>query len=296
MLIFTSEGKLHWIKVHEIPQAGRRTKGRPIVNLLGLSSDEQMTAVVPVREFKEGKFVVMATEKGKIKKTPLTAFSNPRKGGILAVSLSGGDKLVGALLSDGDDEICLATSMGKAIRFKEKDIRAMGRSAQGVKGISIKKTDGVVGMVKVMPEATILTVTEKGFGKRTEFEEYRLQSRGGSGIINMKVVDKNGKVVGIKSVKETNEIMLISRNGMVVRVAVKGIRKSGRSTQGVRVISLNTKDSLTSIASVVAKEKEEKGISEEASLNSNGDIPPEDTGADDVNGALLEEDTEAAEE
>ena len=259
MLIFTSAGKLYWLKVHEIPQAGRRTKGRPIVNLLGVSGDEIITSVLPVREFKEGKFVVVATEQGKIKKTSLTAFSNPRKGGIIAITLGKGDRLIGSLLSEGTDEICLATAEGKAIRFKEKDIRSMGRSAQGVKGISLKKKDKVVGMVKVVSDGTLLTVTENGFGKRTAFDAYRLQSRGGSGIINLKVVKKNGPVVGIKSVREENEIMLISKHGMVVRVAVKGISKVGRATQGVRVISLKSPDKLTSVASVVSKEEEDAG-------------------------------------
>ncbi|MDP8298856.1 MAG: DNA gyrase subunit A [Candidatus Tantalella remota] len=256
LLIFTSEGKLHWLKVHELPQAGRRTKGRPIVNLLGLSSDEKITSVVPVREFTEGRFVVMATEQGKVKKTPLTAFGNPRKGGIISITLGKGDQLIGSVLSDGQDEICLATASGKAIRFAEKNIRAMGRSAQGVKGISLKKKDTVVGMVKVETEGTLLTVTEKGFGKRTEFDAYRLQTRGGSGIINLKIVEKNGPVVGVKSVRETTEIMLISQKGMVVRVAVNGISKTGRSTQGVRVINLKAGDKLTSVATVVATEED----------------------------------------
>jgi len=254
MLVFTSKGKLHWLKVHEIPQAGRRTKGRPIVNLLGLEQGENVTTVVPVREFTEGHYVVMATEKGIIKKTELKAFSNPRKGGIIAITVEKDDELIGSLLSDGKDEICLATRSGKAIRFKEEDIRPMGRSARGVKGIRLQKKDAVVGMVKTDENGTILTVTEKGFGKRTEFEAYRLQSRGGSGVINMKIVGKNGPVVGIKSVKDEDEIMLISKHGMVVRAAVKDISKVGRSTQGVRVIRLNAKDELIGIASVVARE------------------------------------------
>jgi DNA gyrase subunit A len=263
MLIFTSAGKLYWLKVHEIPQAGKRTKGRPIVNLLGVSEGEKITSVVPVREFKEGHFVVMATAQGKIKKTPLNAFKNPRRGGIIAMTLGKGDHLIGSLLSDGNDEICLATASGKAIRFKETGIRAMGRSAQGVKGITLKKKDAVVGMVKAISDNTLLTVTENGFGKRTEFDAYRLQSRGGSGIINLKVVKKNGQVVGVKPVKEGNEIMLISKQGMVVRVAVKGISKVGRATQGVKVIALKSSDKLTSVASVVAKEEEE-AVEEEA--------------------------------
>ncbi len=258
MLVFTSEGKLHWVKVHEIPQAGRRTKGRPIVNLLGLSSEEAITSVMPVREFTEGKFVVMATEQGKIKKTPLTAFNNPRKGGIIAMTLAEGDRLIGSVLSEGKDQICLATANGKAIRFEEEDIRSMGRSAQGVKGITLKKKDKAVGMVKVDSDGTMLTVTEKGFGKRTRFDAYRLQSRGGSGIINLKIVSKNGPVVGVKCVRDQHEIMLISTGGMVVRVAVSGINKTGRDTQGVRLINLKGTDKLTSVASVVAKEEEEE--------------------------------------
>ncbi len=258
MLIFTSEGKCHWLKVHEIPQAGKRTKGRPIVNMLGIRDTEKLTAVVPVREFAEGKFVVMATEQGKIKKTPLEAFSNPRKGGIIAMTLGKEDQLIETIISEGDDQICLATASGKAIRFKEKDIRSMGRTAQGVKGMSLGKKDQVVGMVKVNPDASLLTVSENGFGKRTEFEEYRVQSRGGSGIINLKVVAKNGPVVGIKALRDEDEIMLISKRGMVVRVAVKGISKVGRATQGVRVITLKAQDKLTSIASVVSREEEEE--------------------------------------
>ncbi len=256
MLVFTSKGKLHWLKVHEIPRVGRRTKGRPIVNLLGVSPEEQITSVVPVREFNEGRFVVMATEQGKIKKTPLKAFSHPRKAGIIAVTLGKGDRLIGSVLSSGDDEICMATANGKAIHFNEKDIRPMGRGAQGVKGITIGKKDRVVGMVKADPDGTLLTVTEKGYGKRTEFDAYRLQSRGGSGVINMKIVEKNGPVVGVKSVREENEIMLISTQGMIVRVAVNGISKIGRSTQGVKVINLKPTDKLTAIASVVTKEEE----------------------------------------
>lgn len=258
LLIFTNEGKLHWLKVHEMPQAGRRTKGRPIVNILELGEDEQITSVMPVREFTEGSFVVMATEEGKIKKTSLTAFSNPRKGGIIAISLTKGDRLVASLLSSGADQLCIATKQGKAIRFSEKDIRAMGRSAQGVKGISLSKKDRVVGMVKAEPDHTLLTISEKGYGKRTLFESYRLQKRGGTGVINLKVVKKNGPVVGVKGVDEDNEVMLISEKGMIVRVPTSGISEIGRSTQGVRVINLAEGDRLTGVASVVARKEEEK--------------------------------------
>jgi len=262
MLVFTSEGKLHWLKVHEIPQVGRRNKGRPIINLLGVSQNETISSVVPVREFTKGHFVVMATNQGKIKKTPLEAFSNPRKGGIIAITLGKGDSLISSVLSEGKNQICIATEQGKAIRFDEKDIRSMGRSAQGVKGITLRKNDKAVGMVRVDPSGTLLSVTERGYGKRTEFEEYRLQSRGGSGVINLKIVAKNGKVVGIRTVREENEIMLVSIQGMVVRVAVKGISKIGRATQGVRLINLKSTDKLTSVANVVAKAEEEDALDE----------------------------------
>jgi len=255
LLVFTNKGQLHWVKVHEIPQAGKRTKGKPIVNLLSIEQDEKVTAVVAVREFKEGAYVVMATKQGKIKKTDLSAFSNPRKAGIIAVTLEKGDSLIGAVLSNGDDEICLATRLGKAIRFNEKGIRPMGRGAAGVRGINLKGKDEVIGMAKVEKDTALLSVTENGFGKRSDFGDYRLQSRGGSGVINMKIVAKNGPVEGVLAVREEDEVMLISRQGMVVRVAVNGIRKCGRASQGVRVISLNAKDVLTSVASVVVKEE-----------------------------------------
>ncbi|MBF0252871.1 MAG: DNA gyrase subunit A [Candidatus Omnitrophica bacterium] len=257
ILNFTTKGKLYWIKVHELPQAGRRTKGRPIVNLLGVDTGETVSAILPIRKFEDGQFVVMATERGKVKKTDLKAFSNPRKGGIIAITLEKDDSLIEAILSDGTNEVCLATRAGKSIKFKEKDIRCMGRTAQGVKGISLKKDDIIVGMVKSEPEACILTVTEKGYGKRTAFDEYRLQGRGGSGVINMKVTEKNGRVVGIKTVKDEDEIMLITKSGMLVRVEVKGISKIGRSTQGVRAIRLKDDDQLIAIASFVAAEEEE---------------------------------------
>lgn len=272
MLFFTSAGRLYWKKVHEIPQAGRKTKGRPIVNLLGVEEGENITSVVPVREFTEGTFVVMATKQGKIKKTSLKVFSNPRKGGIISITLDKSDTLIGAALSNGEDEICMATAEGKAIRFKETCIRAMGRSAQGVKGIRLQKKDKVIGMVRVEAEGTLLSVTEKGFGKRTDFKEYRLQTRGGRGVINLKIVEKNGNVVGIKSVRDGNEIMLISIQGMIVRVGVNGIRNIGRATQGVRLINLKPGDKLTSVANVIAKEETEEGPDTDDSAETADDV------------------------
>jgi len=254
ILFFTGEGRVYWLKVHEIPQVGRLAKGRAIINLLSLSSGEKITSFTPVKEFVEGKYLVMATKKGVIKKTRLDAFSNPRKGGIIAITLSKEDELIGIALTDGQQEMVIATKEGVAIRFKEDGIRDMGRSAKGVIGIRLGKKDEVIGMEIVSKTGALLTMTENGFGKRTNFEEYRLQSRGGKGIINVKITDKNGPVVGVRSVREKDDIMLITQQGMVVRTPVKEIRVIGRSTQGVRVIKLNAKDKVSSVASIVKED------------------------------------------
>ena len=256
ILFFTNKGKVHWLKVHEIPQAGRLSKGTAIVNLLQLESGEAISARVPVKKFDPKRFLVLATRKGLIKKTALDTFSNPRKAGILAISLEEQDELIAAALTDGRQEILLASRKGMAVRFKEKDVRRMGRAAKGVRAIRLGKKDELIGMEIVRPEATLLTVTEAGFGKRTPFKEYRQQSRGGKGVINIKVTRKNGEVVGLKSVTEKDEVMIITQNGMVVRCPVKDIRTVGRNTQGVRVIRLEEKDKVSSVASVVKKEEE----------------------------------------
>ncbi|MDP3803940.1 MAG: DNA gyrase subunit A, partial [Candidatus Omnitrophota bacterium] len=195
MLFFTDTGIAHWLKVHEIPEGGKLSKGKPIINLLQLATGEKITAFVPVREFKEGFFLMMATRIGNIKKTALTAYSNPRKGGIIGMGLEKGDELIEVQLTNGDDEILLATKTGKAIRFKESQIREMGRAAKGVRGIRLGKNDTCIAMEIVRPDQTVLTVTGQGFGKRTSFKEYRLQSRGGKGIINIKVTGKNDEAV-----------------------------------------------------------------------------------------------------
>jgi len=200
----------------------------------------------------------MSTKEGLIKKTSLSAFSNPRKGGIIAITLEKDDKLIGAKLTDGKEDIVLATRLGKAIRFNEKHVREMGRGAKGVKGINLAKKDYLISMEIPKPDETLLTITELGFGKRTEIKDYRVQSRAGKGIINIKITKKNGEVVALNTVKEDDEIMLITSEGMLVRCPVKEIRKVGRSTQGVRVIKLGAKDKVTSIAKVMAKEEEEE--------------------------------------
>ncbi len=255
ILFFTNKGKVHWLKVHEVPQAGRISKGKAIINLLQMDSGEALSARVPVKEFNPKQFLVLTTRQGLIKKTCLEAFSNPRKAGIVAISLEQGDELIAAALTDGKQEILLASRQGKAVRFSEKDVRDMGRSAKGVRAIRLGKKDEVIGMEIVSPEASLLIVTAGGFGKRSSFREYRKQSRGGKGVINIKVTSKNGEVVGLKSVAEQDEVMLITQKGMVVRCPVKDIRSVGRNSQGVRVIRLEAKDKVTSLASVVKKEE-----------------------------------------
>ncbi len=257
LLVFTDQGVVHWLKVYEIPIASRTAKGKAIVNLLSLASGENISAILAVKEFSEDQSVVMATAQGTIKKTRLSAFGNPRKAGIIAVSLEKGDHLIGTAISGGKHEILLATKQGKALRFPEKNIREMGRSAKGVRGINLAKDDTVVGM-QVFPSdidktgSTLLTVSSLGYAKRSKFEDYRIQSRGGKGIINLKTTEKNGLVVGILTVQDDEEIMAVTQEGMVVRCPVNDIRLCGRSTQGVRLISLGKSDKVTSVASAVS--------------------------------------------
>jgi DNA gyrase subunit A len=257
ILFFSNKGKAYMIKVHEIPQAGRASKGKAIVNLLNLSAGESISAFVRVKDFEKGGYVFMATEKGVVKKTELSAYANTRKGGIIGITIDKDDNLIEAACTDDKDDIILATREGKAIRFKSSAIRNMGRAAQGVRGISLGKKDIVIGMVVARVGASLLTVSEKGFGKRTPINEYRLQSRGGKGIINIKTTDKTGLAVGLRVVSDKDEVMLITQSGTIVRTPVQGIRESGRSTQGVCIISLkDTKDRVSTVASVVAEESE----------------------------------------
>jgi len=256
MLFFTDKGIVHWLKVHEIPEAGRTSKGRPIINLLTLGTGEKVSAFVPVRQFKEGEYLVMATKKGTIKKTALTAYSNPRRGGIIGITLEKDDELIQVQRTDGDAELLMATREGKAIRFKESQVRDMGRGAKGVRGINLGKKDELIAMEIAKQEQTVLTVTQEGFGKRTDFKEYRLQSRGGKGIINIKVTGKNGEAVGMKAVSDKDELMLITEKGMIVRSPIKDIRATGRSTQGVRLMKLDKGDKIASVAKIVPEDEE----------------------------------------
>jgi DNA gyrase subunit A len=255
LLIFTDKGRAHWLKVYEIPQASRIAKGKAIINLLQLGSDEKISSTITVKEFSADKFLVMATKLGLIKKTRLDEYSNPRKGGIIGITLEKSDELIGVALTDGKQELLLATRLGKAIRFTESQVRDMGRAAKGVRGVSLTKNDQVIAMELAQKDDTVLTVTELGFTKRTPVKQYRIQRRGGKGIINIKVTKKNGQAVSLKTVSDKDELMVITQNGMFLRCAVKDIRATGRSAQGVRLIKLEEKDRVSCVASVIAEEE-----------------------------------------
>lgn len=256
IMIFTNTGKVFWLKVHELPQAGRTAKGKAVTNLIRMSSDDSVAAFLPVKEFVEGQYIIMTTKNGVVKKTDLMDFANPRPSGIIALKIDKDDALIGVKLTDGNYEAFLSTRSGQAIRFKESDVRSMGRSARGVRGITLKKGDEVVSMEALSRAATLLTVTEKGYGKRTSSEEYRVQSRGGSGIKTIKVTDRNGPVVGTLYAADTDDIMLVTNKGKVIRTPVKGIPIIGRSTQGVRVVAVGSDEQVVSVAKLAEKDDE----------------------------------------
>jgi DNA gyrase subunit A len=258
VLAFTSRGRMHWIKVYDIPQLGPATRGKAIVNLLSLSPNERMVAMAATKDFPEDRFVIFATRKGLVKKTPLSMYSNVRSGGIIAINLEEGDSLLSVRITSGDDQIFIGTRQGMGIRFSEKDVRPMGRDTTGVIGVSLKKdNDEVVEMDIVDEKAHLLSVTENGYGKRSEVEEYRFQGRGGSGVINVKVTEKNGPVVGIKSVVDSDQLLLITERGQLIRIKVNGIRETGRAAQGVRVIQLEEGDRLVALAKLAESDDAE---------------------------------------
>ncbi len=259
LLVFSSKGIVRWLKVYEIPVASREAKGKNIVNLLSIEKDEQISAIVAVKEFLDDLFLVMTTAQGCVKKTKLSAFSNPRKAGIVGITLDKGDRLIATVLSNGKNEILLATKNGKSLRFPEKQIRDTGRAARGVRGIHLASGDEVMSMIVFPPDigktaSTLLTVTSLGFTKRSDFNDYRIQSRGGKGIINVKVTERNGHVVGVFPVTPEDEIMAVTKNGMMVRCSPEDIRQTGRSAQGVRLVNLKQGDIVSSVASIMAKE------------------------------------------
>ncbi len=257
IMIFTDRGRAYWLKVHEIPDVGPDGKGKSIANLVSMEAGEKIAATLAVKEFPEDKFVVMGTLKGVVKKTSLDAFSNPRAGGIIAMGVEEGDAVITVQQSDGAGEVFIGTRDGMSIRFEETDVRPMGRTAYGVRGITLRDDDIVVGMEVVKPGGTVLTVTESGFGKRTEIEEYRVQSRGGVGVINITTSERNGLVVGVSYVQTGDELLVITQQGMILRMLTDDVRSIGRATQGVTIIDLEENDKVVSIARLVEKEDEE---------------------------------------
>ena len=257
IMIFSDRGRAYWLKVHEIPDVGPDGRGKAIANLVSMEEGERIAALVAIKEFEADKFVVMGTRRGVVKKTELSAFSNPRAGGIIAMGVEEGDSVIAAQISDGSGEVFIGTQDGMSIRFKETDVRPMGRTAYGVRGISLRENDSVVAMEVLRPGGTILSVTEQGYGKRTELDEYRIQTRGGIGIINIQTSDRNGKVVGIAHVTDEDELMLITQQGKILRMAARDIRTIGRATQGVRLIDIEGDDRAVSIARLAEKDDEE---------------------------------------
>jgi DNA gyrase subunit A len=256
IMIFSDRGRAYWLKVHEIPDVGPGGKGKAIANLVSMAADEKIAALQTVKEFEEGKYIAMGTRRGVVKKTELPAFSNPRAGGIIAMGVEEGDSLMAAQITDGTGEIFIGTRDGMAIRFPEGDVRPMGRTAYGVRGISLRDADEVVAVEVVRPGSTLLTVTENGYGKRTELDEYRVQSRGGVGIINIQTTERNGRVVGMASVHDEDEFMLITQQGKVLRTVARDIRTIGRATQGVRLIEIDADDRVVSLARLAEKDDE----------------------------------------
>jgi DNA gyrase subunit A len=259
VMFFTQQGQCYWLKVHEIPQAARAARGKPMISCIAIKPDERIAALVPVREFSEDQYLLFATKKDVVKKTQLSEFGNPRSVGIRAINIEKGDELIDVQVTDGRNDIVLATRHGMSIRFHEKDVRAMGRTATGVKGIELDKQDHVIDMVVVRRASTLLTVTEKGMGKRSELDEYRVQHRGGRGIITLKRTDKTGAIVALKEVLPDDELMMITKKGIMIRVPVEGIRISGRNTQGVKVMNLTPGDLVVDVARVVKEDEAANG-------------------------------------
>jgi DNA gyrase subunit A len=276
VLIFTNKGKVHWLKVYQIPQGGRAAKGKAVVNLINIASGERMAAILPIRDFQEGKSVVMVTKKGIVKKTELAAFSNPRTAGIIAMSIDDGDDLIDVQLTLGNQELFMGTRKGMAIRFKEEDVRDMGRMARGVIGIRMDEDDVVVGVEIPTEGNSVVTVSEKGFGKRTSVAEYRLQGRGGRGIINLKTVPRVGMVSGILQVTGDEDLMLISDTGNIIRVKVEAVPLIHRSTQGVKLIDLAPEERLVGMARA-EREEEKEGDDQDFPDDIQEEIPEDET-------------------
>ncbi len=274
VLIFTSKGKVYWLKVHEIPQGGRAARGKAIVNLLNLQDDEKVMTILQVKDFEEGKYIITATRNGTVKKTDLMAYSNPRQGGIIALTIDEGDSLIAARLTDGSMDILMASRSGKSIRFHESDARPMGRTARGVRGMMLEGDDQIIGMEVVTDatSATLVSVTENGYGKRTQIDEYRVQSRGGKGIITIKTSERNGKVVDIKLCDNDSDLMFITDRGKVLRTRVAALSVIGRNTQGVRLMVLESGERIVAVAKLAEKDDDDDGHPENEEATPDGGI------------------------
>ena len=255
LLCFTKNGIVHWLKVYNIPQGSRQSKGKAIINLLNLK-DDSPSVLIPLTSFDHHKYLLFCTEKGYVKKTSLSEYSRQRKGGIIAITLENDDRLIDVLTTDGEHDILLATIKGSAIRFSEKEARPVGRSARGVRGIRLRKEDKVVSAVYLDKEIDILTITKKGYGKRTPSTDYRTIGRSGKGVRNIKVTEKNGDVVHVLGVVQRNEVMLISRKGIIIRIEVHNVSRIGRNTQGVRLMNLGSDDEVVAATKVLKEEDE----------------------------------------
>ncbi|MBR9676435.1 DNA gyrase subunit A [Candidatus Woesearchaeota archaeon] len=256
MLFFTNIGKVHWLKVYRIPEGSRQAKGKPVINLVALEENEAITAFIPIKKFGSDQYLFMTTKKGVVKKTDLMAYSRPRAGGIKAINLDEDDKLINVYLTNGEKKIVIATRKGMAIKFDESKARPIGRTARGVRGIRLKKGDYVIGMIAVEDEDIIFTITENGFGKRTKVEDYRLTNRGGKGVINIKVNEKNGEVVAVRRVSEEDQLMFITQNGIIIKTRASDISTYGRQAQGLRVMRLNVGDKVISAAKILGSAEE----------------------------------------
>jgi DNA gyrase subunit A len=259
LLFFSDKGRCYWLKVYEAPQMGRAAKGKAIINLIDIEPGERIRAIVNVAEFREDQYIIMATRNGTVKKTSLSAYSNPRRMGIIAINILEGDELIGAAVTDGTNDVVLGTSGGKAVRFHESDVRAMGRGTTGVRGVKLPGGAYVVGMVVVKRGGTLLVATEKGYGKRSNIEDYRVTKRGAQGVLTVRTSDKTGRMIAIMEVVDQDDLMIITANGVVIRQGVELIRTIGRATQGVRLIRLDEGDSIADITKVVREEKETEG-------------------------------------
>ena len=269
MLFFTDQGKCYWLKVHQIPQASRTSQGRAIINLIGCDPGDQVQAFLPVSEFDDSKYIIMATKKGVINRTSLSLYSKPRKGGVFAMDIKEGDQLIQAKISNGEDSIIMATKDGKSIRFEEKQVRPTGRRTKGVRGIRLSETDEVIGMLIAKREGTVLVTSENGYGKRSLLDAYRIQSRGGKGVYTMKKTTKTGQLVTILETTDDDDLMIITNAGVMIRQKVDLIRVIGRNTQGVKLIRLDDGSKISSVTKVINDTEETDETDESENTNNN---------------------------